>query len=105
MLNNIIYFGALFASFGFSIFPANKNDPLYLSLMKKMKGLSILTSLKSENDNGTNSMPVAAAPSVPSTVTYTVDLCFTPETFNGVSFARYPNSPTSKAFMTPISLR
>ena len=42
---------------GSSIFPTNNRDPLYLSFMKNINGLSILTSRKSENDSGTNSMP------------------------------------------------
>ena len=50
------YLGTL-SSFGFSIFPTNRKDPFWRSLMKNMKGLSILTSLKSENDKGTKSIP------------------------------------------------
>ena len=42
---------------GSSIFPTNNRDPLYLSFMKNINGLSIRTSLKSENDNGTKSIP------------------------------------------------
>ena len=42
---------------GSSIFPTNNRDPLDLSFMKNINGRSILISRKSENDNGTKSMP------------------------------------------------